>query len=517
MTAPVILCILDGWGCAAPGPDNAIARARTPVWDRLTAQWPCAQLDAAAGAVGLPPGQMGNSEVGHMTIGAGRVILQDLPRIDRAVADGALAASSVLARLAARLRGSGGTCHLLGLLSAGGVHSHQDHMRALAETLAAAGVRVAIHAFLDGRDTPPRSAAAALAAFENHIAGNPLISMATLCGRYFAMDRDGNHDRTARAWALLMSAEGARAADSTAAIADAYRTDTGDEFVPPTALGSYAGMADGDALVMANFRADRARQILSALLEPDFTAFPRPRIAAFAGAVGMTAYSAALDRRMETLFPPPQIADTLGAVTAAAGMRQLRTAETEKYAHVTFFLNGGREEPFPGETRRLVASPKVATYNLAPAMSAAAVTDGVVAALADGDTSLIVVNFANTDMVGHTGDLDAAIAAVETVDHCLGRIAAAAAETGARLLVTADHGNAEQMRDPHTGAAHTAHTTNPAPLILVGAAGDRLENGGLADVAPTVLDLLGLPRPAAMTGRSLRMKAAEHAPRLALA
>ena len=505
---PAVLCVLDGWGVAPDGPGNAIARARTPVWDRLTAEWPGARLSASGPAVGLPAGQMGNSEVGHMTIGAGRAMLQDLPRIDRAVADGTLAAAPALADMAARLRAGGGVCHLLGLLSPGGVHAHQDHIRAVARALAAAGARVAVHAFLDGRDTPPRSARACVAAFEAAVADAPSVALATVGGRYYAMDRDANWERTARALAALVDGGGPRAARADNAIAAAWDAGVSDEFVVPTALGAYAGMADGDGLVMANFRADRARQILAALLDPDFAAFPRRRRVSFAAAVGMTRYSDALDARLTTLFPPEAPRDTLGERVAAAGLRQFRTAETEKYAHVTFFLNGGREEPFPGETRRLAPSPKVATYDLAPAMSAAAVADGAVAALEEGGAAFIAVNFANADMVGHTGNMAAAVRAVEAVDGELGRLAAAAGAAGARMLVTADHGNAECMSD-RAGGAHTAHTANPVPAILVGAdAGAGLRDGGLADVAPTLLDLLGLARPAAMTGRSLLTRAA---------
>ena len=502
---PAVLCILDGWGLAADGPYNAVARARTPVWDRLAGGFPAARIAASGEAVGLPPGQMGNSEVGHMTIGSGRAVLQDLPRIDAAIGDGSLAASPALARLVARLRRSGGRCHLAGLASPGGVHAHTAHMLALAQCVAGAGVPVAVHAFLDGRDTPPRSARAWLAALGAAAgAGAPGISIATVCGRYFAMDRDGNWERTARAWAAMARGDGARAASADAAVAASYAAGAGDEFVAPSVIGGYGGMKDGDGFVMANFRADRARQILAALLEPDFASFPRTRAPAFAAAVGMTRYSAALDARMETLFPPVEPRDTLGALVAAAGLRQFRTAETEKYAHVTFFLNGGREEPFPGEARLLAPSPKVATYDLAPAMSAAAVTQGLEAALGRGGLGFAAVNFANADMVGHTGDLAAAIAAVEAVDACLGRVAAAVRAAGGSLLVTADHGNAECMRDAETGAPHTAHTTNPAPAVVLGApARARLRDGGLADIAPTMLELLGLDRPDSMTGRSL--------------
>lgn len=510
---PVVLCILDGWGIAPPGPGNAISGARTPVWDRLTAEWPAARLDASAGAVGLPGGQMGNSEVGHMTIGAGRVLAQDLPRIDRAIATGALARSPALARAAARTKAAGGALNLVGLLSPGGVHSHSRHMLALARAAAGAGVPVAVHALLDGRDTPPRSAREHVAAFEAATADEPAIALATVGGRYYGMDRDTNFDRTARAWAVMAAGRGPRAANAEAAIAANYNAGRSDEFVLPTALGAWRGMADGDGLVFANFRADRARQIAAALIDPEFAGFARPRLPAFSARLGMTSYSAALDAHLETLFPPHEPRGTLGATVADAGLAQLRAAETEKYAHVTFFLNGGREAPFPGEARALAPSRKMASYASAPAMSAAAVTDDVVAALTGGGTHFVAVNFANADMVGHTGDIAAARAAVEAVDSCLGRLAAAALGAGARLIVSADHGNAERMVDPETGEAHTAHTTNPVPFVLAGAeAGTRLRDGGLVDVAPTVLDLLGLGRPDAMTGRSLRVAARASAP-----
>ena len=501
---PVVLCILDGWGHREAREDNAIALAATPVWDRWQATRPHSLLDASAAAVGLPAGQMGNSEVGHMNIGAGRVVVQELPRIDAAVADGGLAAAPALRELIARLGDSGGVCHLLGLLSPGGVHSHQDHMVALAAALAAAGVRVRVHAFLDGRDTPPRSAGEALSAFQAAIAPLSGVSVATLCGRYYAMDRDQRWSRTESATAALVDGSGRHAAGVAAAIAASYGEGISDEFVVPTVIGDYAGMANGDGLLMANFRADRARQILTALLDPDFDAFPRPHRVAFAAALGMVRYSDALASLIEAIFVRPQLSGTLGEVVAAAGLRQLRAAETEKYAHVTFFLDGGRETEQAGERRVLVPSPKVATYDLKPEMAAAEVTDVVVAALEAGDSDLVVVNYANADMVGHTGDMAAAKRAVATLDHCLGRVEAAAAAAGGVLLVTADHGNIEQMRDSASGQPHTAHTLNKVPLVL--ACGDdagALADGSLADVAPTVLAILGLEKPAEMTGRSL--------------
>jgi 2,3-bisphosphoglycerate-independent phosphoglycerate mutase len=506
---PVVLCILDGWGHRSePSDDNAILMARTPALDRLSKCAPIAFLQASELHVGLPRGQMGNSEVGHMNLGAGRVVMQDLPRIDLAVEDGSLAAMPALASFVARLKASGGTAHLMGLLSPGGVHAHQDHIAALARALDAAGVPVAVHAFLDGRDTPPRSADAYLAKFNDDIAGTR-ARIATVSGRFFAMDRDTRWDRVEQASRAMVLGEGAHAPDARAALAAAYAVDKTDEFVPPTAIGAYAGIADGDGVLMANFRSDRAREILSALLDPAFDGFARPRSPRIAAALGMVEYSTDLNRLIDTLFAPATLAHTLGEVVSSAGLTQLRIAETEKYAHVTFFFNGGEEREFPGESRILVPSPKVATYDLKPEMSAPEVTDRLVAAIRGGSFDLIVVNFANTDMVGHTGDIAAAVKAVEAVDACVGRLAEAVDSAGGALLITADHGNAEQMRDAATGQAHTAHTLNPVPAMLLGGpAGAGLADGRLADVAPTLLELLGLPQPAEMTGRSLLRDAA---------
>ena len=502
---PVVLCVLDGWGYRAESENNAIALADTPVWDRLTGARAWGRLATAGAAVGLPEGQMGNSEVGHMTIGAGRVILQDLPRIDAAVADGSLARNPALLSLVDRLRESGGRCHLMGLVSPGGVHAHQEHIVALARIVSEAGVPVRIHAFLDGRDVPPRAAGDDLPRFEAAIRALADVRIATVCGRYYAMDRDRRWERTARARDALVSAEGRAAASAAAAVAESYARDVGDEFVEPAVIGGHEGMADGDGLVMANFRADRARQILSALLDPDFEGFARERRVRFAVTCGLCSYSETLDKFIEPMFTPLEVPESLGAVVSAAGLRQLRIAETEKYAHVTFFLNGGEEREMPGEERVLVPSPRVATYDLKPEMSAAEVTDGVVAAVAGGRFDLIVVNYANPDMVGHTGVLEAAMAAVAAVDRCLGRLVDAAEAAGGALLITADHGNAEKMQDGET--PHTAHTHGAVPAVLAGAPGLALRDGGLADIAPTVLDLMGLPRPAAMTGRSLAFAA----------
>jgi 2,3-bisphosphoglycerate-independent phosphoglycerate mutase len=500
-----MLVVLDGWGWREDPADNAVRQARTPHFDALWAAGPRAFLHTSGLDVGLPPGQMGNSEVGHLNLGAGRVVMQDLPRIDSAVADGTLATMPALTELIARLKASGGTCHLMGLLSPGGVHSHQKHAAALAKVLAGAGIPVAIHALTDGRDTPPRAAPDYLRTLLADIAGLAGVRVATVIGRYWAMDRDNRWDRVRKAYDAMVSAEGeARAADPIAAVAAAHARDVTDEFVPATVIGDYAGMRDGDGLLCFNFRADRVREILGAMLDPGFAGFPRGRVVRFAAAAGMTQYSRALDAHLATLFAPQSMEDILGAVVAAAGKTQLRMAETEKYPHVTYFLNGGEEREYPGEDRIMVPSPKVATYDLQPEMSAPELTDKAVAAIDSGKYDLIVLNFANPDMVGHTGVLAAAITAVETVDAGLGRIADAVRRQGGALLATADHGNCEMMRDPATGGPHTAHTTNPVPLVMVGGpAGATLREGRLADVAPTLLALMGLPQPAAMTGRSL--------------
>ncbi len=501
---PVMLVILDGWGWREEVADNAVRQARTPHFDALWAAGPRAFLHTSGHDVGLPDGQMGNSEVGHLNLGAGRVVMQDLPRIDATVRDGSIATLPALVELTARLKASGGTCHLMGLLSNGGVHSHQKHAAALAKAVAAAGVPVAMHLFTDGRDTAPRAAPDFLRTLLADIAGVAGVTIATVTGRYYAMDRDNRWERVSQAYNVMVSAEGARAADPLAAVAAAHAKDITDEFVPATVIGHYAGMQDGDGILCFNFRADRVREILAALLEPGFHGFARGKVVRFAGAAGLTQYSTELDAYLGTLFPPNQLKDILGEVVARAGRTQLRMAETEKYPHVTYFLNGGEERPYPGEDRIMVPSPKVATYDLQPEMSAPELTEKAVAAINSEKYDLIVLNFANPDMVGHTGVLAAAIKAVETVDTGLGRIAAAVQAQGGALLVTADHGNCEMMRDPVTGGPHTSHTTNPVPVFLMGApAGAVLHEGKLADVAPTLLRLMGLPQPEAMTGKAL--------------
>lgn len=506
-TKPVVLCILDGWGYRAEKADNATALAKTPNYDRLQQTCPHSFLRTDGLAVGLPPGQMGNSEVGHMNLGAGRVVMQDLPRIDQSIADGSLANNAELQTLIKTLQHNGKTCHLLGLCSPGGVHSHQAHIVALCKILSAAGVPVQLHLWLDGRDTPPQSAIEYVPQLATAIANLPGVRIGTLCGRYYAMDRDNRWERIELAFNALTAGKARAAKDIITALETAYNSGETDEFVKPVTLPGYTAMADGDALLSANFRSDRVRQIFAALLDENFSSFPRPALR-FSTAVAMTEYSAQLAKQMRVLFPPQPMVQLLGEVIAHAGLTQLRAAETEKYPHVTFFFNGGEEKQYPGEERILVPSPKVATYDLQPEMSASVLTDQVVAAIQSQRFDFVLINYANPDMVGHTGNLDAAIKACATVDQCLGRLMDTVDAVGGVMLITADHGNAELMRDPTTGGPHTAHTVNPVKLLAFNApAGQKLRDGVLGDVAPTVLSLLGIVQPAAMTGQSLWLAA----------
>jgi 2,3-bisphosphoglycerate-independent phosphoglycerate mutase len=498
---PVMLVIMDGWGFREDPADNAVRQAHTPAFDRLWAACPHSLVRTSGKDVGLPPGQMGNSEVGHLNIGAGRVVMQDLPRIGDAIASGDIARAPALINLIEQLRLSGGTCHLMGLISPGGVHSHQDHAVALAKILAEANIPTVMHAFTDGRDTPPRMAETYITQLNETLP--PQVPIATVCGRYYAMDRDNRWNRVANAYNAVVEAQGSRFPDAKSAIADAYSRDVSDEFIPAAVIGSYGGMRDGDGVLCFNFRADRVREILTAILDPAFSAFPRQRTVRLSIAVGMTPYSKELDRFMQPIFPPQNLSNVLGEVVAAAGLAQLRMAETEKYPHVTYFLNGGREDSYPGEDRIMVPSPKVATYDLQPEMSAPELTHKALDAIRSGKYDLIVLNYANPDMVGHTGILSAAIKAVEIVDTGIGQLAQAVRDAGGALLVTADHGNCELMRDPDTGGPHTAHTTNPVPLFLAGAGDVSLAEGRLSDIAPTLLELMNLPKPPEMTGVSL--------------
>ena len=498
---PVMLVVLDGWGWREEAADNAVRQAKTPTFDRLLSSCPHALLRTSGEDVGLPPGQMGNSEVGHLNIGAGRVVKQTLQRITDAIADHAIDRAPTLRAFIERLRQSRGTCHLMGLVSPGGVHSHQDHAAALARLLAEAGVPTVVHAFTDGRDTPPRSAGDDIKRLAAALPAS--VKIATVSGRYYAMDRDKRWERVSKAYQAIVAADAPRFATAEAVIADSYAHDKSDEFVVPAAVGDYQGMRDGDGVLCFNFRADRVREILLALLDTKFSGFARSRSVKIAAALGMTPYSEELDALMPAIFPHDDLTQVLGEVTANAGRTQLRMAETEKYPHVTYFLNGGREEPYRGEDRIMVPSPKVATYDLQPEMSAPELTAKAVEAIGSGKYDLIVLNYANPDMVGHTGSLPAAIMAVETVDTGLGRIADAIAKAGGALLVTADHGNCELMRDPVTGGPHTSHTTGPVPVLVMGGGDAALHDGRLADIAPTLLELMGLPKPAEMTGASL--------------
>ncbi len=499
---PVILVILDGWGHRAERENNAIAAARTPCLDSLYKHYPHGLINASERHVGLPSGQMGNSEVGHMNIGSGRVLMQDLPRIDAAIAEGSLEKNPALLEFITKIKSGSGVCHLMGLLSPGGVHSHQSHMAALANMLLGAGIDVKIHAFLDGRDTPPKSALEYIAECER----STKAEIATVSGRYWAMDRDKRWERIQKAYDTIVSATGVHFASAVDAIKNNYAGNATDEFVPPSVIGDYKGMQDGDGLLCANFRSDRVREILTALLDPSFKEFSTVPFKCSA-ALGLTEYSTELARLMPAMFPPQPLTHILGEVVSEAGLKQLRIAETEKYAHVTFFFNGGREKEFAGEERILVPSPKVATYDLKPEMSAFEVTQKLVDAIAADIFDFIVVNYANGDMVGHTGDIKAAAKAAEAVDACLDKLTKAALAKGGALMITADHGNAEMMFDHDTHQAHTAHTLNLVPAIIVAEnlkdKNMKLPEGRLCDVAPTVLQFLQLPQPVEMTGRSL--------------
>jgi 2,3-bisphosphoglycerate-independent phosphoglycerate mutase len=507
----LVLAVLDGFGLAPAGPYNAITRARTPFWTRAWEGAPRAALSASGGDVGLPDRLMGNSEVGHLNLGAGRIVHQPQPRITLAIRDGSFFANPALRGACAHARERGGALHLVGLVSDGGVHSHLEHVPGFLELARREGLeRVFVHAFTDGRDTPPSSGIDHLAHLEARIAEAGTGTIASVIGRYWAMDRDRRWERVERAWRALVHGEGEKAPDAASAVRAAYAAGTGDEFIVPTVIVDGAGrpvgpIRDGDAVIHMNFRPDRARELTAALTRGDFDGFARPGAPRDLAFTCLTRYDESFD--LPVAFPPEDILDTLGDLYAARGWSQLRIAETEKYAHVTYFFSGGREAELPGETRCLVPSPKVATYDLEPAMSAVPVTDQVVARIAAGPPDLVVLNYANADMVGHTGHLDATVTAIEVIDGCLARVGEAVRGRGGLFAITADHGNAEQMWDEARGEPHTAHTTNPVPLVLLGAlpriAGARLDDGRLADVAPTLLDLLAIDPPAAMTGRSL--------------
>jgi len=500
---PVVLLILDGWGHREEVEDNALALADLPNWRRLLATRPHTLVHTEGRHVGLPDGQMGNSEVGHMNLGAGRIVYQDLTRVDAAIDDGSFFANAELRAACEAALANDGTLHVMGLLSPGGVHSHESHIFAMLELAHRAGVpRVAVHAFLDGRDTPPRSAQTSLRALQALCERLGNAHIATVGGRYYAMDRDQRWDRVRRGWDAIVEADASHyAADALSALADAYERGENDEFVAPTVLDDAQSMRDGDAVVFMNFRADRARQLTAAFVDPGFDGFAarRPALSRF---VCLTEYDARLSAPLA--FAPDDLRHTFGEVLAHAGMTQLRIAETEKYAHVTFFFSGGREALFAGEARTLIPSPQVATYDLQPEMSCPELTGKLVAAIEMQAFDAIVCNIANPDMVGHSGILAAAIEAAQAVDIAIGQVASAVERVGGAMLITADHGNLEMMRDPQTGQPHTAHTVGPVPLVYVGDRKVALRGGGaLRDVAPTLLDLLGLRQPAEMSGQSL--------------
>ena len=500
---PVVLTILDGWGLRDDATANAPKLARTPTMDHLMATCPNATLITHGPDVGLPSGQMGNSEVGHTNIGAGRVVAMDLGQIDLAIEDSSFFENAAIVDFANTVKTAGGRAHVMGVVSDGGVHGHIHHIQAAVKMLIDQGVEVVVHAITDGRDVAPSSAERFMADLADSLPDNARIG--SVIGRYFAMDRDTRWDRVERAYNAMILGQAAQADTANAAVKDAYAQGQTDEFIEPRVIGDYAGVADGDGFFCLNFRADRAREILSAIGDPNFDGFERarPNLSAL---LGMVDYSQAHNAFMTTAYPKQTIKNTLGEWVAKHGRTQFRLAETEKYPHVTFFLNGGQETPEEGEDRYMPKSPKVATYDLQPEMSSAEVTEKFVAAVKQG-YDLIVTNYANPDMVGHTGDLEAAIKACEAVDNGLGQVLDAVTKAGGAMIVTADHGNCETMVDPETGGPHTAHTTNLVPVVLYGGPeGANLNAGRLADLAPTLLELMNLPQPDEMTGKSLLKK-----------
>jgi 2,3-bisphosphoglycerate-independent phosphoglycerate mutase len=501
---PVLLIVLDGFGYSENPDHNAVTLARKPNWDRLWQEYPHTLIRTSELSVGLPKGQMGNSEVGHLNIGAGRVVYQDLTRVDVAIQDGSFYTNPAFLGAIEHASQHGTALHIMGLLSPGGVHSHEDHIHALLEMAARARLRrIYLHAFLDGRDTPPRSAGASLQRLHDKCAALGAGRIASIAGRYYAMDRDNRWERVQPAYDLLTQGKaGFRAATAVEGLQLAYARGEGDEFVQPTVVGEPADMQDGDAVVFMNFRADRAREITRALTDPAFDRFARERFPRLGRFVMLSSYGDDF-AHLPVAFAPSSVRNGFGEYVSGLGLKQLRIAETEKYAHVTYFFSGGTEQPYPGEDRVLVPSPKVATYDLKPEMSAMEVTDKLEAAIRGRQYHAIICNYANCDMVGHTGKLDAAVQAIETLDQCLGRVVQAMQECGGEVLITADHGNAEQMMDRSTNQPHTAHTLNLVPFLYIGRAASMVEGGALCDIAPTLLAMMGLPQPPEMTGRPL--------------
>ena len=501
---PLVLIILDGFGHSDSPEFNAIHAANKPVYDRLLASQPHGLISGSGMDVGLPDGQMGNSEVGHMNLGAGRVVYQDFTRVTKSIRDGEFFENPTICTAVDKAVGAGKAVHILGLLSDGGVHSHQDHLVAMAELAAKRGAdKIYLHAFLDGRDTPPKSAQHSIELMQATFTRLGKGRVASLIGRYFAMDRDNRWDRVEQAYSLIVDGKAEHRADyAVDGLIAAYERGESDEFVKATTIGEPVRVEDGDAVVFMNFRADRARELTRCFVEPGFNEFQRARVPALAGFVMLTQYAASIPA--PSAFAPEGLTNVLGEYLANNGKTQLRIAETEKYAHVTFFFSGGREEPFAGEERILIPSPQVATYDMQPEMSAPEVTDRIVDAIENQRFDVIIVNYANGDMVGHTGVFEAAVKAVECLDKCVGRIVEALDKVGGEALITADHGNVEQMEDVMTGQAHTAHTCEPVPFIYVGKRNLTIREGGvLADVAPTMLTLLGMSVPPEMTGRSI--------------
>lgn len=504
---PMVLVILDGYGYREEQQDNAILNANTPVMDQLWQQQPHTLIAASGLDVGLPDGQMGNSEVGHVNLGAGRIVYQDLTRLDKEIQEGDFFTNPVLTNAVDNAVKAGKAVHIMGLMSPGGVHSHEDHILAMVQLAAQRGAKaVYLHAFLDGRDTPPRSAENTLKRFNDEFTQLGCGRIASIVGRYYAMDRDNRWDRVQLAYDLMTQATGEYTADNAVnALQAAYARDENDEFVKPTVIQAAgeasAAMNDGDALIFMNFRADRARQITRAFVNADFDGFPRSKVVKFCDFVMLTEYAA--DIQAASAYPPESLTNTFGEWLMKHNKTQLRISETEKYAHVTFFYNGGVEEPFKGEERLLINSPKVATYDLQPEMSSAELTQALLAAINSGKYDAIICNYPNGDMVGHTGIYEAAVKAVETLDRCIAQVVDAVKAVDGQLLITADHGNAEQMRDPATGQAHTAHTSLPVPLIYVGKPAKAVEGGKLSDIAPTMLALMGMEIPQEMSGKPL--------------
>ena len=504
---PAVLLIMDGWGYSEDPHANAIRAANTPVWDRLWAECPHTLIGTSGAEVGLPDGQMGNSEVGHLNLGAGRVVYQEFTRVSRSVRTGSFFSNRTLVDAVDKAIEQDRAVHILGLLSPGGVHSHEEHIHAMARLAVERGARkVYVHAFLDGRDMPPKSAAPSLQAMQEQFEQLGHGRIASITGRFYAMDRDNRWERVRQAYDMMvLGRAGYTAPDAQQALEEAYQRGETDEFVKPTCIvppgESAVTIEDGDAVMFMNYRSDRARQLTRSFIEPDFDGFERERVPALGSFVSLTEYSKEFD--IPVAFPPERLDNVFGEYIANLGLRQLRLAETEKYAHVTFFFNGGREEVFEGEDRILIPSPKVDTYDLKPEMSAPQVTDALVDAIKGGQYDAIICNYANSDMVGHTGNFEAAVAAIEALDHCLGRVVEALRQAGGEMLITADHGNAEQMEDVENEQPHTAHTRNPVPLIYVGRPARLKESGALCDIAPTLLTLMGLPVPTEMQGHNL--------------